>query len=276
MIDKKIKTISLIAPCGRIKNVDELNNKIKILEKKFKVKKFYDPNFQHSYFSDVDENRCFFLEQAFLDCETDLVLNVRGGFGAIRIVDMINYDLIKSADKFYCASSDASILLASLSKKTNIKCFHGSMLTNGFAENLDENIKIIENDIFNIKLERLNNFKRPKNFPKGYLWGGNLSSIVSMFSGKLYLPKGDIILFLEDLNEPLYKIDKMLFEIYRNKKLKEKIQGIIFGDFCLRKKETNPLLIEYAKKFDVDCFVTNEISHRIENKTIPYGKLIEL
>ena len=267
----KIKTIALITPSGNIKNPEEINKKISILEKHFKIKKFYDENVSNGYLSDSDEKRARYLEKAFSDKESELVLSVRGGYGAVRIVDKINYDLIKDCNKYYAGSSDASILLASLSKKTNIKCFHSLMISNGFVENYEKNINIIENDIFNINLEKLNNGEA-----KGVLWGGNLSSIVSLFSAESFIPDEDVILFIEDLNEPLYKIDKMLYEIFRYNALKNKIKGVIFGDFYIEKEEIIPLLKEYAELFKVPCYLTNQITHKENNVTIPYKKYIEL
>ena len=267
----KIKTIALVAPSGNIRDFEDLENKIKILEKNFKVKKFYNEDISNGYLSDTDENRAKYLESAFLDNEVDLVLSIRGGYGALRIVDKINYDLIKNCNKIYAGSSDATILLMALSKKTNIKCFHSLMMTNGFVENLNQNIDIIENDKFNLNLESVK-----KGSCKGKLWGGNLSSLVSLLSGEQYLPDEDIILFLEDLNEPLYKIDKMLYEIYRCKKLREKIKGIIFGDFYLEDEEINPLLKEYSEIFNVPTAKTLDVTHRMNNVTVPYKKTITL
>jgi len=266
---KKIKTIALVAPSGNIKNSDEINQKISILEKKFKVKKFYSENTSSNYFSDTDENRVKFFEAAFQDEEVDLVISLRGGYGAIRIVDKINYNLIK--DKIYAGSSDATILLTALYKKTNVKCFHSLMISNGFVENLEKNIELIENENFNPNFEILK-----KGYAKGILWGGNLSSLVSMFSGDDYLPDGDIILFLEDLNEPMYKIDKMLFEIYRFEKLRKKIKGIIFGDFYFEEDKILPLLKEYSELFNVPSLICPDITHKAHNLTLPFGKIIEL
>ena len=268
---KKIKTIGLVLPCGNIRNLDEVNEKIALIEKDFKVKKFYQEDISNGYLSDSDENRAKYLEQAFLDDETDLILNVRGGFGALRIVDKINYNLIKNCDKFYASSSDGSILLASLSKMTSIKCFHSLMITNGFVENLKRNIEIIENNIFDIDLKPIK-----KGVAKGKLFGGNLSSLVSMFSDEQYLPNENIILFLEDLNEPMYKLDKMFYEIYRNSALKNKIKGIIFGDFYLEKNEITPLLKEYSSLFNIPTWQTNDITHKPNNITLPCGKFINL
>ncbi len=272
-MNKKIKTIALIAPCGDIRDFCDLDKKIKILEKNFKVKKYYNENKQNNYLSDTDTKRIKYLERAFLDDEVDLVLNIRGGFGALRIVDKINYDLIKNCNKYYASSSDGTILLMALYKKTKIKCFHSLMMTNGFIENLQDNINIIENNIYNLNLEKL--YKKEKS-AKGILWGGNLSSLVSLLSNMQFLPSSDIILFLEDINEPLYKIDKMLYEIYRHTKLRKKIKGMIFGDFYLNKNEIIPLLKEYSKLFDINTYITPDITHKMNNITLPFGKKIEL
>lgn len=266
---KKIKTIGLVAPSGCLRNLDEINNKIAILQKHFKVKKFYDENISYGFLSDTDENRARYFKKAFQDSEVDLVLSVRGGYGAIRIVDKIDYSVIK--DKYYAGSSDATILLAALKKKTNVKTYHSLMITNGFVENLNKNIEIIENDIFNLNLTQIK-----KGNASGVLWGGNLSSLVSIFSAEQYLPNENIILFLEDLSEPSYKIDKMLYEIYRNKELKNKINGIIFGDFYLEENEIMPILKEYSELFNIPTWRAMDITHKENNVTLPFGKFIEL
>ena len=262
-----IKTIALIAPSGNIRDFGDLNKKIETLEKNFKVKKFYLEEVSKNYLSDSDENRVKYLENAFLDDEADMVLSVRGGYGLIRIVDKINYNKIKNCNKLYLGSSDATILLAALYKNTNIKCYHSLMMTNGFVENIEQNIDIIENNKINLNLSPILSGNA-----RGILWGGNLSSLVSMFSGNCYIPNEDIILFLEDLSEPLYKIDKMLYEIYRNEALRKRVKGLIFGDFYLDYKEINSLLLEYSKLFNVPSAKTPDITHKMNNITIPYGK----
>ncbi len=266
---KKIETIALVAPCGVLRDIDEINKKISILEKKFNIKKYYNESACNNYLADSDDNRIRFFEQAFKDESVDLVLQIRGGFGAIRIVDRIDYGLVK--DKYFLSSSDGTILLMALNKKTNVKTFHGLMLTNGFLDNLDRNIEIIEKDIFNINLVPIKGKST-----QGVLFGGNLSSLVSLFPINQYLPKEDIILFLEDLNEPLYKIDRMLYQIYRYKELREKIKGIIFGDFYLDNSQINPLIDQYSKLFNVFCAKTDDITHKKTNITIPYGKKVYL
>ncbi len=267
----EIKTIALVAPSGKIRDFDDLNAKIEILSKNFTIKKFYDEKASKNYLSDTDKNRAEYFMNAFLDDEVDLILSVRGGYGAIRTIDYIDFNKIKNTNKMYLASSDATILLMMLSKKTNAKCFHGLMMTNGFVENLKKNIEIIRNESFKIDFTTIKKGKL-----KGRLWGGNLSSLVSMLSGEYFLPECNVVLFLEDLNEPLYKIDKMIYEIFRCKNLKSKIKGIIFGDFYVDKKEILPLLKEYSELFDVPCILTDEITHKINNTTIPYMKEIEL
>lgn len=266
---KKIKTIGLVAPSGAIRDLEAVNKKIEVLSKNYKIKKFYNEKASFGCLADTDNLRAKFFEEAFKDDEVDLVVSIRGGYGALRIVDKINYEVIK--DKIYLGSSDATILLCALNKKTNVKCFHGLMITNGFVENVEKNIEIIEQDIFNLNLEPINGGSA-----SGALWGGNLSSLVSLFSAEAFLPEGDIILFVEDLNEPMYKIDKMMFEIFRCEKLKSKIKGIIFGDFYLEREEIMPLIKDFSALFSVPCFLTNDITHKENNITLPFGKVIEL
>ena len=267
-----MKTIALVAPSGNIKDINEINNKIKILEKYFNVKKFYNENNIQNYLSDTDINRIKYFESAFLDNEVDIVLSLRGGYGAIRIVDKIDYKKI-NCNKIYIGSSDATIFLIALSSKTKIKCYHSLMLANGFLDNIERNLEIINNNSFNLNLIPINNCS---NFSSGILWGGNLSSIVSMLSNQEFLPAKDIILFLEDINEPLYKIDKMLYEIYRCNQLKKLIKGIIFGDFYFDRKEILPLFRNFAELFNVNCYYTNDITHKNNNITLPFAKKITL
>lgn len=269
---KEIKTIGIIAPSGNIKDKKLVDDNISKLSEKFLVKKFYDENVSLGYVSDSVDNRIDYLYQAFLDKDVDMVISLRGGYGAIEVVDRIDYEKIKNSNKIYLASSDATILLLALYKNTNIKCFHSLMITNGFVQNLADNIEIVKNDLFKLNLTKINKNKAAK----GILWGGNLSSLVSLFSGNCFLPDEDIILFLEDLNEPMYKLDKMMYEIYRNQKLKEKIKGIIFGDFYFSDEEISPLLLKYASLFDVAAFKTNQITHKENNVTIQIGHRLSL
>ncbi len=270
---KKINTIALVAPSGNIRDFEKLNKQIQTLEKYFKVKKYFDEDKNFYYLSDTDENRAKYFTDAFSDDEVDFVISLRGGYGAIRTLDKIDFESIKNSDKYYLSSSDGSILLSALSKKTNIKCFHGLMISNGFCENLSQNIKIIENDIFDINLNKIYSSKKSS---KGALWGGNLSSIVCLLGDEKYLPDRDIILFVEDLNEAPYRVDKMLYQIYSKDFLRDKIKGIIFGDFYLSEAQIGHILEDFSKLFDVNCYTTFDITHKINNITIPYMKEISL
>ncbi len=115
---------------------------------------------------------------------------------------------------------------------------------------------------------------------QGILWGGNLSTIVSLFGSENYLPDEDIILFLEDINEPLYKIDKMLIQILRNSLLKKKIKAIVFGEFLGIKKEEEKqlenLLFEYAKTLDAPCVSGYNITHGKNNAIVPFARCAKL
>ena len=114
----------------------------------------------------------------------------------------------------------------------------------------------------------------------GVLWGGNLATIVSLFGARNYLPESDIILFLEDICEPPYKIDRMLMQIFRNHALREKIKGIVFGEFTGISKEdlkiVEKVLFEYAQKFALPCVYGYDITHNKNNIALPFGADVKL
>lgn len=269
-------TIGIISPSSSIcdretffKKVDELKNL------GYKVKIFPNVFNQKGYLAGSDAERLNDLHAAFLDDECSAILCSRGGYGAIRLLDKINYNIIKNNPKIFIGSSDATALLAAFYAQAGLKSFHSLMLLNGFSKN--------DIDLINNQKEILPK-KKHKIFidgeAQGILWGGNLSTIVSLFGSGNYLPNEDIILFLEDINEPLYKIDKMLMQIFRNVQLKNKIKAIIFGEFLGLKKEEEKqlenLLFEYAKMLNVPCVFGYDITHGKNNVTVPFGRCAKL
>ncbi len=269
-------TIGIISPSGAVCDRDTFFKKVDVLKKiGYKIKIFPNVFNQQAYLAGSDEQRLNDLHAAFLDKDCSAILCSRGGYGAIRLLDMINYEIIKSNPKIFIGSSDATAFLIAFYARVKLKTFHSLMLLNGFSKN--------DIDLINNQKEILPK-KKHKIFiegaAQGILWGGNLSTIVSLFGSSNYLPDEDMILFLEDINEPLYKIDKMLIQIYRNSLLKNKIKAIVFGEFLGLKKEEKKmlenLLFEYSKIFNVPCVSGYNITHNKNNITIPFGRSAKL
>ena len=106
----------------------------------------------------------------------------------------------------------------------------------------------------------------------GILWGGNLSTIVSM-CGLDFLPEEDFIFFVEDVSEPVYKIDKMLQQLMNIKQFRKNIKGIVFGEFssCGNEEFLKELEIETAAELTITAIECINITHSKDKLTLPVG-----
>ena len=269
-------TIAIISPAGEVANREIFFKKAdEIRALGFRVKIFPNALNKEGYLAGSDEERLEDLHGAFSDNEVNAILCSRGGYGTLRLLDKIDYNIIKNNPKIFIGSSDITNLLIAFYARAALKSFHALMLLNGFSK---RDIDLINNQKEILPLKKHKIFIEGNT--KGILWGGNLSTIVSLFGSDDYLPDEDIILFLEDIGEPLYKIDKMLLQILRNEELKSKIKGIIFAQFtglCAQDlKSSENLFFRYAKKFDVPCVLGYNIGHVKNSILIPFGRCANL
>lgn len=260
-----MKKIGIIAPSGCAENFDE--NKVRSFFDRFGKDTVIFPScfLKYRYMAGEDKIRLEDIHSAFLDKTIDTIICLRGGYGAIRLLDEIDYELISKNKKNFVGFSDITSLLISFYKNSGLKGFHGKMVLNGIL-NMDEKeflqyVNSIENPVFKTELTG------------GILWGGNLATIVSLFGSKeeTYIPNEDIILFIEDINEADYKIDKMCNQILRNEKLASKIKGIIFGDFIGAGKYLEEIQCEFAAKLGVPFETNLNVGHGVNNVIVPFG-----
>ena len=104
---------------------------------------------------------------------------------------------------------------------------------------------------------------------EGIIWGGNLATVVSM-CGLDFIPDKDFIFFAEDLNEPVYKIDKMFQQLFNIEKFQKYCKGIVLGDFL--NVENEQWLDEYFKTLPFPTISGLKITHNQDKITIPIGK----
>ncbi len=175
----------------------------------FKVKLSKNIFDKNSYLAGSDEDKLEELYSFFQNPEIDLILNTRGGYGAIRLINKIDYEIIKNNPKPFVGFSDITALLLMFYKKTGIVTYHGPMASSDFGGEISE---FTNNNFFKAlsgdNLEFAGNKIYKEGEAEGIIWGGNLATVVSM-CGLDFIPDKDFIFFAEDLNEPVYKIDKM-------------------------------------------------------------------
>ncbi len=271
-----MKTIGIIALSGAI-DKEKLNfaiNNLKSLGYNVKLSKnIFDTN---RYLAGNDSDKVEELEKFFLDPQIDIIMTARGGYGAIRLIDKIDYNILKNHPKIFTGFSDVTALLLMIYKKTGMVTYHGLMATPdfGFDGDIDEfSFKHFQAAINGKELNFEGNKIYRDGTAEGIIWGGNLATLVSL-CGIDFIPNEDFIFFAEDLNEPVYKIDKMFTQLFNIKEFKKHCKGIVLGDFldCGNEKWLEEFFFELSEIHQVPMVDGCKITHNRKKITIPIGK----
>ena len=270
-----MKTVGIVSLAGAINDDrDKIESAKKYFESKglnVKLSKnVYDSN---RYLAGDDEVKISELEHFFFDPEIDIIINTRGGYGSIRLINRIDYEIIKNNPKPFIGFSDITALLLMIYKRTGIVTYHGPMAISDFVDIAPFTEEFFNKAINNEKLEFTGTTIYQSGRAEGIIWGGNLATVVSL-CGQDFLPDEDFIFFTEDLNEPVYKIDRMFQQLINIHKFRDKCKGIVLGDF------SDVDNIEWLEGFFKDLASnTNipviggfKITHGQEKITIPVGK----
>jgi muramoyltetrapeptide carboxypeptidase len=271
--------IGIVAPSGPLRDGDLEDIKKCIESYGQKVKFSRSCYLNHKgYLAGDDFTRCRDLEAMFLDDEVDVVMCLRGGYGAMRILDMINYDIIRLNPKIFIGFSDITALHLAFYKKCGLKTFHGIMGASSPRWDKFSYKSLV--DAINFKNELV--LKNPKHqkihkifggIAEGEIVGGNLALIVSTLGTEYEIDTKGKILFIEDIGEPLYKLDRMMTQLKMCKKLDD-CNGIIFGDFkdCADEKDIYNLLKETLKDCKKPSIFNLKSGHCMPMLTIPLGE----
>lgn len=276
-------TIAIIAPAGNV-DPNKINTAVKYFQSQgFNVilgKNIFNKN---RYFAGSDEERVEDLHNAFLNPNVNAIICARGGYGSIRLLDKIDYDLIKNNPKIFCGYSDITALSLMFLKKSSLITYSGAMAQSDFGGKY-QNI-FTETSFLKVLTGEKDMYKSNKTLiageASGLIWGGNLSTIVSLcginFGNEPFsiIPDEKFIFVVEDLAEPVYKIDKMFRQLLNIKQFRNNISGLAFGEFLdLDNKEWFEALIdEIAKELNVPAFSGFKITHDVNKQTIPIGEL---
>ncbi len=279
---KKGDTIGILATAGAIDNDENVLRAKKFFEKMgYKIVLSENVFDRFRYLAGTDEAKIQQLHKFFKSPEIDAIICMRGGYGAIRLIKKIDYELIKNNPKIFCGYSDISALSAMILKKSNLMTYCGPMIQSDFGIEEPNKFTIasffnaVTSDEITYKPEKTKIYKSGN--AEGILWGGNLATIVSL-CGQDFIPDENFIFFAEDLNEDVYKIDKMMTQLMNIEKFSKNIKGIILGDFLGIDNETwlDELFTEIAEKLNVPTIGGYKITHAEEKLTLPYGAMAKL
>lgn len=280
-------TIGLISPASYISDA-QLNEAISNFQNLgFNVK--YNPAIKdkYGYLAGSDSTRAEDFNEMIADKDIDAIVAVRGGYGCARMLPFIDYELIKKNPKIIIGYSDITSLLYAIYEKTGLVCFHGPVGTSTFNNYSLQHLQ-------NILLEPRENYKMKNSYTdenqivvindgigEGALVGGNLSIVVSMIGTEYDIDTKGKIIFLEEVGEEPYRIDRMLTQMKQSGKF-DNCVGIALGVFknCDVKKddpefENSLTLVQIFNDIlgDLKVPVIYNLSFgHIENKfTLPFG-----
>ena len=235
---------------------------------------------QYHYFSGTDEERLSDLQSMLDNPEIKAILFGRGGYGLSRIIDQIDFEAFTNNPKWLIGFSDITVLHAHINQQLRIATIHAPMAAafndGGFKNEYVESIKkVIEGESYNYS----SSF-HPYNktgIAKGELIGGNLSILAHLIGSKSsYSDKGKI-LFLEDIGEYLYNIDRLFIQLKRNGFL-HSTAGIIIGGFTELKDTVIPfgtdiydIINHHVKELDCPISFDFPVGHQANNLALKVG-----
>ncbi|HEU12894.1 MAG: S66 peptidase family protein [Thermoplasmata archaeon] len=187
------------------------------------------------YLSAPDNDRAKELENAFLDDSVDAVFCARGGYGSLRILPLIDFDIIKDHPKIFLGYSDITALHIAINQKTDLITFHGPMPAVDYETIQDNFLKYMMDFLAGETTDLTSQITRivgvlVEGEAEGRSAGTNFSLVTSLIGTEYQLKAHDRILFLEDVATSIYDIDRYMAELWLTKIL-YRVKGLAFGDF---------------------------------------------
>ncbi|MFZ4769074.1 MAG: S66 peptidase family protein [Ferruginibacter sp.] len=233
-----------------------------------------------NYFSGTDEERADELQAMMDDPSINAILFGRGGYGMGRIIDQLNFKKFKKHPKWLIGFSDITVMHTHLFSRYKIASLHAPMaaaFNDGGSENefVQSLRKALKGNKGNYSCSPHANNKQGS--ATGKLVGGNLALLTNVIGTPSDFSTKNNILFIEDIGEYLYSVDRMLHQLKRNGKLDD-ISGLIFGGFTDMKDTERPfgktmdeILQEISADLDIPVCFNFPVSHDTENVALKVG-----
>ena len=233
-----------------------------------------------NYFSGTDEERCTELQAMLDDKSINAILFGRGGYGMSRIIDKLDFKKFKKNPKWLIGFSDITVIHTHLYSNYRIASLHAPMAAAfNDGENNNEYILSIKNTLEGkkAKYKCASHLFNKQGSATGKLIGGNLSLLTHVIGTTSDFATKNCMLFIEDIGEYLYSIDRMLQQLKRSGKL-HKITGLIVGGFTDMKDTERPfgktmdeIIRDTMEEYGLPVCFNFPVSHGKENFTLKIG-----
>ncbi|MEM1448030.1 MAG: LD-carboxypeptidase [Planctomycetota bacterium] len=246
---------------------------------------------RRGYLAGTDEQRAADIMEFFQD-DSIRAIWARGGWGAARVLPHLDYDVIAAHPKVLVGYSDTTALLSGVHRKTGLVTFHGPFPRNRFSANaqrtllFEAEVPTLSNPVRVAPTETVQTEDRVRTLTpgraRGRIVGGNLSVLTAIVGTPYVHEFDDAILFLEDVNEAVYRVDRMMTQLALSGAL-SRIRGFVFGRCtdCPPGESHGSLtleevLLDHVGPLGVPAFRGTMIGHISRQFTIPLGVEAEI
>lgn len=238
---------------------------------------------EHHQFAGTDELRTQDLQRFLDNSEIKAIIAGRGGYGTLRIIDDLDFSSFKQHPKWVVGFSDITVLLSHLMAKLHIQSIHGQMPVT-FEDATPESLESLRQALFGEPLQYTyhSDFPNVTGQAEGLLIGGNLTLLIALEGSASAMDYTDKILFLEDVGEQEYAIDRMMRILKRSGKL-ARLKGLIIGAFNELSVETIPfghtpeeVILDIVKEYGYPVCFNFPVGHIDDNRALTLGKIARL
>ena len=282
---EKGDTIAIAAPARSVQ-YSQIQAAVEFMQAKG-LKVYLDPELfavEHQ-FAGSEKHRAALFNRLLANKDVKAIWCARGGYGSARMVDLLDFDLLKKHPKWIAGFSDVTVLLSHIAKVCNMSTLHSSMpvFMNEKAGQDFDDVQMAFRSLYASLRGKHTNFdlrENPsinlKNF-SGEIVGGNLSVLYSIIGSDSEMDWTDKILFLEDLDEYYYHIDRMLLALKRAGKLKG-LKAVLVGSFMSMHDHTIPfgysvkdIITQHCSEYNYPIIFDLNSGHHLQNIAIPFG-----
>ena len=281
-------TIGIVSPSSWL-NEPDLKTAVSVFENKgYKLVLVESVFLKEFTYAGTPQERADDINNMFANPDIDAIICARGGYGANRVLPLLDYDLIKANPKIFGGFSDITAFVTSITQKTGLVTFHGPMLSSFKKGVLEFNFDLLENVLFGNESVALH---PPSKLPmrilnsskaEGPLWGGNMCLLINRLGTPDQLDTDGAILFIEDIDEYLYAFDRMLVHM-KKAGMFENIKGLIIGELVDMKdyddpfgKSTDEIVMDVCGNLDIPIISNFPCGHGIYQATLPISIPVQL
>lgn len=235
------------------------------------------------YLAGPDEHRLADLAAAAASDEVDGVWCIRGGYGSARLLDAIDYDAWRRRPKALIGYSDITALHAAIGPRAGVVTFHGPTARAALTGLTRDSLRAaVASSVSPYVVRNDSALPLHGGRARGRLTGGNLALVASLAGTPYALDLDGAILVLEDVNEAVYRVDRMLTQLALTGGL-ARCAGLVFGQFseippdpCDEERPLDRILRETADRFGVPAIANASFGHVADQLTLPLGAVAEL